>query len=517
MKMLPSHLLDPTKKKNERPSHTRLGQAPPAPPPSLCLTGAMSRMGRYQVRMNDNNINNEDQQSHHDPIILSYCIFRPRQLYDNNKPPLLCIHGGPSIPSNYLLPIVNVVTDRSVIFYDQWGCGKSSRPRPRPRPRPKSKSKSKESESEKSGEYYPPFSIPIMVEHLRQLIVEHWKLKKFHLLGHSFGGILAYEYFLLLKKPLKITTTKSKQQDEDYDENEKNSIISVSNSVCCSLILSSTPTSAALIQSESERLLRDLNNNNDNYDDDNNVYTTTIKKSSNEGTNDDNDDNKDDEKKLPTIEQQQQQTHQQQNQDQKMMMFEKSKKKKKKLITKKIKYTEEFHQTHECRLSNLPLILMDALRQIGPVPWRGIQAIEGYDIFDITNQESNNEIKTNSNNACNSNNDNIQDIQVQVFPPTLLMRGEYDFCTELCMKGWKEKLISTTTTTTTNCSGSGSDSDSDKNNDNGSDNDKNKNMMLQTKVLSNCSHYGMIEDENLYGKEILQFIQIHDTTTTKII
>ena len=60
----------------------------------------------------------------------------------------------------------------------------------------------------------------------------------------------------------------------------------------------------------------------------------------------------------------------------------------------KIKYTEEFHQTHECRLSNLPLILMDALRQIGPVPWRGIQAIEGYDIFDITNQESNNEIKT---------------------------------------------------------------------------------------------------------------------------
>jgi hypothetical protein len=488
MKMLPSHLLDPTKKKNERPSHTKSGRAPAVPPPSLCVTGAISRMGRYQVRMNDNdNDNNED------PIELSYCIFRPRQLYDDNKPPLLCLHGGPSIPSNYLLPIVNVVTDRSVIFYDQWGCGKSSRPRSRP------KSKSKESES---GEYYPPFSIPIMVEHLRQLTVEHWKLKKFHLLGHSFGGILAYEYFLLSVKPLKTKTKQLDEDENDENENEKNSF-SIS-SVCCSLILSSTPTSAALIQSESERLLQDLNNNND-YDNDDYMYTTTTKESSNDGTNDDDDnddDNNNHEEKILSATTEQQQMHQQINQ--KMMIQKSTKKKKKKSVVKKIKYTEEFHQTHECRLSNLPLILMDALRQVGPVPWRGIQAIEGYDIFDTTNKESN-EIKI--SNTC-SNSNNIQ-VQVHVFPPTLLMRGEYDFCTELCMKGWKEKLIFTTNTAACSDSGSGSGSGSD--NDNVNVNDKyHHKMMLQTKVLSNCSHYGMIEDQNLYGKEILQFIQTHD-------
>ena len=509
MKMLPSHLLDPTKRKNERPSHTRLGQAPPAPPPSLCVTGAMSRMGRYQVRMNDNDNNNED------PIVLSYCIFRPRQLYDDNKPPLLCLHGGPSIPSNYLLPIVNVVTDRSVIFYDQWGCGKSSRPRSRP------KSKSKESESE-SGEYYPPFSIPIMVEHLRQLTVEHWKLKKFHLLGHSFGGILAYEYFLLSAKPLKTKTKQldEEENDENENENEENSI-SVS-SVCCSLILSSTPTSAALIQSESERLLQDLNNNNDN-DNDSYMYTTTTKESSNDGTNDDDDnddDNNNDEEKILSTTTEQQQTHQQKNQ--KIIIQKSTKTKKKKSIVKKIKYTEEFHQTHECRLSNLPLILMDALRQVGPVPWRGIQAIEGYDIFDTTNKESD-EIKT--SDTYSSSNDNMQvqeqeQVQVQVFPPTLLMRGEYDFCTELCMKGWKEKLLSTTNTAA--CSDSDSDSGSDSGSGSGSSNDNvndkdHRKMMLQTKVLSNCSHYGMIEDENLYGKEILQFIQTHDNSTVEMI
>ena len=111
--MLPSHLMDPTKKKNERLSHTRLGQAPPAPLPSLCVTGAMCQQGRFEPQPG---------------VVLAYCIFRPRQLKDLRRPPLVVLHGGPSIPSNYLLPIVNGVTDRAIVFYDQWGCGKSSRP-----------------------------------------------------------------------------------------------------------------------------------------------------------------------------------------------------------------------------------------------------------------------------------------------------------------------------------------------------------------------------------------------------
>ena len=121
--MLPSHLLDSNLRRNERPSHTRLGDAPPPPLPSLCVTGAMCTHGRLELMTNHNNIS------------LSYCIFRPRQLKDVRKPPLIVIHGGPSIPSNYLLPIVNGVVDRAIVFYDQWGCGKSSRPPPQQRRR----------------------------------------------------------------------------------------------------------------------------------------------------------------------------------------------------------------------------------------------------------------------------------------------------------------------------------------------------------------------------------------------
>ena len=150
--MLPSYLSDPTKRKNERLNQTRLGDAPPPPLPSLCVTGALSRIGRYQVVIRNKSSDNGEGRNGYTaceeegastsknsenttildnggmPIILSYCIFRPRQLHDQNKPPLLCLHGAPSIPSNYLLPIVNGVTDRAVIFYDQCGCGKSSRP-----------------------------------------------------------------------------------------------------------------------------------------------------------------------------------------------------------------------------------------------------------------------------------------------------------------------------------------------------------------------------------------------------
>lgn len=98
--MLPSHLMDSSLRKNEPRRQTRLGEMPPAPLPSLCITGAMSRVGRFEPAPG---------------ISLAYTIFRPRQLLDDNRPPLVVCHGGPSIPSNYLLPIVNGVTDLSLI------------------------------------------------------------------------------------------------------------------------------------------------------------------------------------------------------------------------------------------------------------------------------------------------------------------------------------------------------------------------------------------------------------------
>jgi proline iminopeptidase len=411
--MLPTHLLDPTKKRNERPNRTRLGQAPPPPPPSLCVTGAMSQIGRFQIEStgtgHDGNDDDDDQ-----CIVLSYIIFRPRQLHDTRKPPLLCLHGGPSIPSNYLLPVVNGVTDRAVIFYDQWGCGKSSRPRV-------STAVSYDSNGKKSNQQsIMPFSIPIMVEHLRQLVEKCWKVKKFHLLGHSFGGILAFEYLKLLQSV----------QSRGY-EGEQISAVSENRSPpeILSLVLSSTPTSAAVVQSESKRLYHNLQSAADssflspnelpgNKDSNNDLGDNGAieSESNNEGTDGEND-------------------------------------------TADKSHSEGFHQTHECRLSQPPLALTDALAQAGPVEWRGIPAISDYEAMGTITRI-----------------------------PALLLRGEYDFCTDVCMAGWTDRILA---------SGKRLQEEEEAGH-------------IQTKTLSNCSHYAMLEDERQYGKAVSGFVQEHD-------
>ena len=49
--------------------------------------------------------------------------------HDDRKLPLLCVHGGPAIPHDYLLPLRRLADGgRTVIFYDQLGCGNSDRP-----------------------------------------------------------------------------------------------------------------------------------------------------------------------------------------------------------------------------------------------------------------------------------------------------------------------------------------------------------------------------------------------------
>lgn len=84
--------------------------------------------------------------------------------------PVIVIHGGPGLPSNYLYPMKDLVQNRSLVFYDQLGCGKSDEP--------------------KDLSYYSiDESVDDLVELLRVL-----NLPQFHLYGHSYGGILAFEY-----------------------------------------------------------------------------------------------------------------------------------------------------------------------------------------------------------------------------------------------------------------------------------------------------------------------------------
>jgi proline-specific peptidase len=89
--------------------------------------------------------------------------------------PLLALHGGPGYPSDYLWNLEQLSDERPVIFYDQLGCGRSDRP---------------SNTSLWTVEYF--------VKELQQ-IREALRLDQIHLLGHSWGAMLATDY--LLTKP----------------------------------------------------------------------------------------------------------------------------------------------------------------------------------------------------------------------------------------------------------------------------------------------------------------------------
>lgn len=86
--------------------------------------------------------------------------------------PLVLLHGGPGFPSEYLKPLERLADERPVIFYDQLGCGRSERP---------------------SNPAL--WQIERFVEELVQLRTA-LRLDRIHLLGHSWGTMLAVDYML---------------------------------------------------------------------------------------------------------------------------------------------------------------------------------------------------------------------------------------------------------------------------------------------------------------------------------
>jgi pimeloyl-ACP methyl ester carboxylesterase len=127
--------------------------------------------------------------------------------------PVVVLHGGPSVPSNYLYPLVDVVPYRSIVFHDQLGCGSSDEP--------------------------PDVSLYSMrdsVEDMKALL-KKLGVRRFHLYGQSYGGILAFEY-------LKSVATEG---DDDG-----------SAPVCLSAILSSAPTNVTEVESEFVRLIQEI-------------------------------------------------------------------------------------------------------------------------------------------------------------------------------------------------------------------------------------------------------------------
>jgi proline-specific peptidase len=92
---------------------------------------------------------------------------------DHEQVPLLALHGGPGIPHDYIENLADLASDsRRVVLYDQLGCGRSDQP-----------------------EDLSFCRVERFVEELG-IVRRALDLDRIHLLGQSWGGMLAIEYML---------------------------------------------------------------------------------------------------------------------------------------------------------------------------------------------------------------------------------------------------------------------------------------------------------------------------------
>jgi L-proline amide hydrolase len=101
--------------------------------------------------------------------------FRVEGELGDGPPPLVTLHGGPGATHDYLLSIGDLARDgRAVVFYDQFGNGRSSH------------------FPERGADFW---TVDLFVRELHNL-VEALGIADHHVLGQSWGGFLAQEYAL---------------------------------------------------------------------------------------------------------------------------------------------------------------------------------------------------------------------------------------------------------------------------------------------------------------------------------
>jgi proline-specific peptidase len=127
-----------------------------------------------------------------------YAAFRGHKIWykvvgeaeQPGKLPLLCLHGGPGAPHDYLESLEAMAdTGRRVFFYDQLGCGNSDRP----------------SDPDL-------WTVDLFVEELG-VMREALGLDRIHLLGQSWGGMLAMQYMLTQPAGIASLTVASSPSD----------------------------------------------------------------------------------------------------------------------------------------------------------------------------------------------------------------------------------------------------------------------------------------------------------------
>jgi proline iminopeptidase len=117
--------------------------------------------------------------------VLGYNLYYRHTAKSAPKGILLCLHGGPGATHDYLLPLADMAEyGYKVVFYDQLGCGKSDVPK------------------------NPAlFTVERGVEEVEGFRKEMKLGKGIHLMGSSYGGLLAIAYAIKYQRNLKSLIT----------------------------------------------------------------------------------------------------------------------------------------------------------------------------------------------------------------------------------------------------------------------------------------------------------------------
>ncbi len=167
---------------------------------------------------------------------IHYRIHNRMNLSSQKAAPILVLHGGPGVPSDYLYPLADVVPYRSIVFYDQLGCGRSCRDNGADDVGADAGNDSDSDSETKLG--LDSYSIEASLDDL-ELLIKKVGLRRFHLYGQSFGGILAFEY---------IKRISEREQDPENNENKFEC-------ECLSVILSSSPTNVTQVEARANQLI----------------------------------------------------------------------------------------------------------------------------------------------------------------------------------------------------------------------------------------------------------------------
>jgi proline iminopeptidase len=210
---------------------------------------------------------------------------------------------------------------------------------------------------------YNSYSIEKSIDDL-EILLKKLGIRRFHLYGHSFGGMLAYEYIK------RIAERKGKANDNEDDDG------------CLSVVLSSTSTSIPVVEAEWDRLRSDLKGDRDN---------------------------------------------------------------------EQASLNELFRITHQCRTKDLPEPLSRAFQRVGST-WNGMDAVKGY------------KLSPPSETAAR-------------LPSALILRGEFDFCTDRCTKDWVALF---------------------------------NHKFVRHRELEGCSHFALLENGSMYGEVLDSFFSEYD-------